>query len=126
MIAVHRTDPVCCPVCDKKVERRSRQQRYCSPRCKRSANRKAVYALKKSARYPYSGQGDASLKSARQNNGLQRPETGSSVSCDGPINILGGCSFRWSGAVGLDSKTLARIIWSEIGGEVVKPNEAVP
>src|SRR5262245_10929379 len=34
----HRTAPVKCPVCERSVERRSRQQRYCSRRCMKAAN----------------------------------------------------------------------------------------
>jgi hypothetical protein len=122
MTAVHRTAPVCCPVCNKTVERRSRQQRYCSSQCMRRAN----YARKAGSGELWGHDGARVRnphKSESKNNSLQRPKTGSSISCDGPINILGGCSFRWSGAVRLDSKTLARIIWSEIGGEVVAPDE---
>ena len=37
--AVRRNDPVRCPVCPRTVERRSRQQVYCSPRCRKRAGR---------------------------------------------------------------------------------------
>ena len=39
MIGTARRDaPVRCPVCERTVERRSRQQLYCSPKCKRKGN----------------------------------------------------------------------------------------
>ena len=37
--AVRRNDPVRCPVCPRTVERQSRQQVYCSPRCRKRAGR---------------------------------------------------------------------------------------
>jgi hypothetical protein len=48
MIAPARRDaPVRCPVYERSVERRSRQQIYCSPKCMRKANhaRKAGLGL---------------------------------------------------------------------------------
>ena len=33
------------------------------------------------------------------------------------MNLLGGGSWKWSGAGQIDSKTLAKIRWCEVGGE---------
>jgi hypothetical protein len=37
-LATNRHARVRCPVCERVVTRRSRQQRYCSPKCMRAAN----------------------------------------------------------------------------------------
>jgi hypothetical protein len=84
--AAHRNDPVRCPICDRTVERKSRQQNYCSTRCrKRAWLEKPAGALKKSARYPYSGHRDAPQNSASQINALQQTKTGSSLFYNGII-----------------------------------------
>jgi ribosomal protein L37AE/L43A len=124
-----RDAPVRCPICESTVARRSRQQVYCSRKCMRKGNnaRKAADAFKKPARYPHSRDVPDAYKLENKNNVLQNPKTGSSLFCNGPINILGGGCSSWPGAVRLDSKTLANIIGSEIGGEVVvAPDEEMP
>lgn len=111
----HRDTPVRCPVCDRTAERQSRQQIYCSPKCMRRGN----YARKV-------GSGellghDTALvpdpqKLSRQNSILQRPKTGSSIFANGPLNLLGGGSWRWPDAGQLDAKTISNILWCEVGG----------
>jgi hypothetical protein len=90
MIATaHRDAPVRCPVCERSVERRSRQQVYCRPSCMRKANyaRKAGSGL-------LLGQDIALLrdthKLSNENNILEWPKTGSSLFSNGPLNIVGG------------------------------------
>jgi hypothetical protein len=124
MIATARRDvPVRCPICERTVERQSRQQVYCSTKCMRRAN----YA-RKAGSGALLGQDTALVrnphKSASENNVLQWPKTGSSLSVNGPLNILGGGSWRWPGAGHLDRKTLAKIRWCELGGELLPPAEA--
>ena len=107
---VHRFHPVRCQVCERIVERQSRQQVYCSTRCRMRASRKSpADALKKSAGYPYSGRVTNPHKFESENNILQLPKTGSSVFCNGPLNLLGGGSWKWPAAGHLDSKTLTKI-----------------
>jgi hypothetical protein len=87
MIAVHSTAPVRCPVCDKRVERRSRQQRYCSRQCMRRANyaRKAGsgelrgHATRR-VRNPH--------KSESKNNSLQAAKSRSSIGIIGPRSVI--------------------------------------
>jgi hypothetical protein len=66
-------------------------------------------------------------KLSSQNNVLQWPKTGSSLFCNGPLNLLGGGSWKWPGAGQLDGKTLAKIRRSEVGGEwMLPPEESSP
>jgi len=109
-----------CPVCERTVERKSRTQTYCSAKCMRKGNyaRKAGSGL-------LLGQDTALVptphKSPNENKVLQWPKTGSSLSRTGPLNILGGGSWKWPVAVQLDSKILAQIRWCEVGGELLEP-----
>ena len=121
MIATARRDvPVRCPICERSVERQSRQQVYCSRRCMRQANyaRNAGFGL-------LPGQDTALVpkhhKSPSKDNGSQSGKTQSSLSCNAPLNLLGGGSWKWPNAGRLDRKTLANILWSEVGGDVVPP-----
>jgi hypothetical protein len=114
-----------CPVCDRTVDRQSRQQKFCSNRCRKRAHReiKPTDALKPAVRYPHSGDGTDPHKSSNKNTILQWPKSRSSISCNGPINLLGGGSWKWPDAGQLDSKTLAKIRWCEVGGELIEPRE---
>jgi endogenous inhibitor of DNA gyrase (YacG/DUF329 family) len=111
-----------CPICERIVDRQARQQVFCSTRCrKRAARERTAGALKIAGRYPHSGRGTNPHKSASKNNNLQWPKPGSSLFGNGPLNILGGGSWRWPGAGHLDGKTLAKIRHREVGGELVVP-----
>jgi hypothetical protein len=114
-----------CPVCECTVERQSRQQQFCSTRCRMKARRKEtpVGELKKDARYPHSGGVTDPPKFDSENNILQWPKSESSISCNGPINLLGGGSWKWPGAGQIDNKTLAKIRWCEVGGDLQMPPE---
>lgn len=122
-MTVRRNDPVRCPVCPRTVERQSRQQVYCSRKCMRKGNnaRKPADAFKP-ARHGGTGAIRNPHKSASENNVLQRPQTRSSLFCNGPLNIVGGGSWRWPGAGSLGSKTLEKIRHCEVGGELVMPS----
>jgi hypothetical protein len=71
----------------------------------------------------YSGSVTNPPKSASQNNSVQTAKKGSSLFCNGPLNLLGGGSWRWPKAGVLDGKTLAKIRHSEVGGEVLAAPE---
>lgn len=111
-----------CQVCDRTVERKSRTQNYCSAKCMRKGN----YARKVD-----SGEllgGDTALiltphKSSNENNVLQWPKSGSSLSANGPLNLLGGGSWKWPEAGRLDIKTISKIRRCEVGGELMEPPE---
>jgi hypothetical protein len=109
-----RDAPVKCSACGRTVRRKSRQQRYCSDRCRVYAQRenKARTAIKN----PVVGQDSGSVtnppKKSCENNGLQGAKSGSSI----PLNLLGG--YRWPDAPKLDSETLERIRHLEIGALV--------
>lgn len=105
-----------CSVCDRTTERKSRQQEYCSTRCRMKAFRE-----KTPAGTGYTGSVTGPHKSVSENNVLQWPKTGSSLSANGPINLLGGGNWKWPGAGSLDGPTLAKIRWSEVGGELAEP-----
>lgn len=106
-----------CPVCDRTVDRQSRQQNYCSTRCRMKAFRE-----KTPAGSGCTGSVTNPHKSASENNILQWPKTGSSLSANGPINMLGGGSRKWPGAGRLDIKTISKIRWCEVGGELMEPH----
>jgi hypothetical protein len=108
-----RDAPVICSACGRKVARKSRQQRYCSDRCRDYARRenKARTAIKN----PVVGQDTAKPTNphflSNKNNGLQGAKSGSSI----PLNVLGG--YRWADAPKLDSETLERICHLEVGAK---------
>jgi len=110
--------PFKCPVCERIVERKSRQQSFCSTRCRMKAFRK-----KNPATPGCSGSVTKPPKLDKENNVLQWVKSGSSLSGKSPINLLGGGSWKWGGALRVDSKTLAKIRWCEVGGELLMPPE---
>ena len=55
-LASNKLQPVRCPACDRIVKRRSRQQTFCSTRCRNKAH-KTPWTLKIPVRYPSSGEG---------------------------------------------------------------------
>ena len=107
-----------CPVCERAVDRKSRQQNFCSTRCRMKAFRE-----KTPVGSGHTGGVTNPPKLSSQNNVLQWPKTGSSLSSNGPINLLGGGSWKWLGAGVIDSKTLAKIRWCEVGGKFQMPPE---
>ena len=111
--AVSKQQSVHCPVCERRFQRRARQQRYCGSRCMRKANyaRKAGSGL-------LLGQDTTFVRNppkiANGNSAIGRGKTRSSVSVKGaPLNILGG--HHWPSATAIDRKTLAKIFRAEIG-----------
>jgi hypothetical protein len=121
-IPIRRNGKVKCAACGKSVARKMPGQRYCSKRCRQRSSREklAAYALKRSPRYPYSGDATTPHKSASNFNGLQKRKSGSSVYFDAPLNILGGGSFCWADTPQLDPQVLENIRHSELG-EILVP-----
>jgi endogenous inhibitor of DNA gyrase (YacG/DUF329 family) len=106
---------VTCAACGRKVKRKSRQQRYCSDRCRKFASRENAAsqinvrtAIKNRAGYQDSGPVTNPLFLSNKVNGLQGQKSGSSV----PLNILGG--YRWPNAT-IDRDLLRKIVKAEIG-----------
>ena len=108
----NRFEAVSCQACGRKVKRQSRQQRYCSDRCRDFARRenKARTAIKNASGYPGSGEPTNPLILYSKNKGLRRQKTGSSI----PLNLLGG--FRWPNSIAVEGTVLKKIIRAEIGG----------
>jgi endogenous inhibitor of DNA gyrase (YacG/DUF329 family) len=113
----NRFEAVNCQACGRKVKRKSRQQRFCSDRCRDFARRErdasqinARTAIKNSAGYQDSAQPTNPLFLSKQTSGLQGRKSGSSI----PLNVLGG--YRWSNAVGIDRDLLRKIFRAEVGG----------
>jgi len=107
----NRFEAVSCQACGRKAKRQSRQQRYCSDRCRDFARRenKARTAIKNPVGHLDSGEPTNPLILSRKNKGLQGQKTGSSI----PLNVLGG--YRWPNAVGVDRGLLRKIIMAEVG-----------
>jgi|SRR6516162_3370419 len=109
--ATNKHETFACGACGRRVARKSRQQRYCSDRCRDYARRenKARTAIKNSVGYQDSGQPTNPLFLSSKNNGLQGAKSRSSI----PFNVLGG--HRWPGAVSVGRDLLRKIIQAEIG-----------
>jgi hypothetical protein len=115
-----------CQACGRGVKRKSRQQRFCSDRCRDFARREkdasqinARTAIKNSVGYQGSGQPTNPLFLSNKVNGLQGQKSGSSI----PLNVLGG--YRWSNAVGIDRGLLRKIVRAEIGAWVREKAEGI-
>jgi predicted nucleic acid-binding Zn ribbon protein len=113
-----RDAPVKCAACGRTVGRKSRQQRFCSDRCRvysQRENARSRINARTAIKNPVVGQGSESvtkpLKNCRETNNLQGAKSGSSI----PLNVLGG--YRWADAPKLDSETLERICHLEVGAK---------
>ena len=97
--ATNKHETFACGACGRRVARKSRQQRYCSDRCRDYVRRenKARTAIKNSVGYH------------DKNKELQRQKTGSSM----PLNVLGG--YRWPSSITVELDLLRKIIKAEIG-----------
>jgi len=104
----NRFEVVTCQACSRRVARKSRQQKFCSDRCRDYA--KGQNRVRKSFLGDDTRKALNPHKSASKNNGLQTAKSGSSI----PLNVLGG--YRWPNAPQLDARTLANVIRREIGG----------
>ena len=104
-----------CQACGRSVKRKSRQQRFCSDRCRNYAHRNASQingrtAIKNASGYIDSGAVTNPHFLSSKNNVLRGPKSGSSI----PLNVLGG--YRWSNAVDVERDLLRKIIRAEVGG----------
>ena len=105
-----------CQACGRGVKRKSRQQRFCSDRCRNYAHRNAPRqingrtAIKNASGYTDSGAVTNPHFLSSKNNELRGPKSGSSI----PLNLLGG--YRWSNAVDVERDLLRKIIAAEVGG----------
>ena len=106
--AAKRFESLSCGACGRRVSRKSRQQRYCSDRCRQYASRenKARTAIKNA---PGTGPVTNPHFLSNKNNGLRGAKSGSSI----PLNVLGG--YRWPGATLIEPELLHKVIRAEIG-----------
>ena len=106
-----RFESLSCSACGRRVKRKSRQQLYCSGRCRQYALRenKARTAIKNAPGYPDSGTVTNPHFLSNKNNGLRGAKSGSSI----PLNVLGG--YRWPGATLIEPELLHKVIRAEIG-----------
>src|SRR5215469_6044034 len=89
--ATNKHETFACGACGRRVARKSRQQKFCSDRCRDYARRenKARTAIKNPVGYLDTGQPTNPPFLANKNNELRGRKTGSSI----PLNVLGG--YRW-------------------------------
>src|SRR6516225_3254308 len=104
--ATNKHETFACGACGRRVARKSRQQRYCSDRCRDYVRRenKARTAIKNSVGYQDSGQPTNRPFLSNKNKELQRQKTGSSM----PLNVLGG--YRWPSSITVELDLLRKIV----------------
>ena len=102
-----------CQACGRGVKRKSRQQRFCSDRCRNYAHRNAPSqingrtAIKSASGYQDGGAvTNPHFLSSKK---LRGPKSGASI----PANVLGG--YQWPNAPGVERGLLHRIVRAEIG-----------
>ena len=107
----NRFEAVTCQACGRRTARKSRQQRYCSDRCRKFAARELETrtAVKSPSGYQDSGLVREPIIFPSKNKAVQKAKSGASI----PLNVLGG--YRWPNAVGADRGLLRKIVRAEIG-----------
>ena len=107
----NRFEAVTCQACGRRTARKSRQQRYCSDRCRKFAARELETrtAVKSPSGYQDSGLVREPIIFPSKNKAVQKAKSGSST----PLNVLGG--YRWPNAVDVDRGLLRKIVRAEIG-----------
>ena len=107
----NRFEAVTCQACGRRTARKSRQQRYCSDRCRKFAARELETrtAVKSPCGYQDSGLVREPIIFPSKNKAVQKAKSGSST----PLNVLGG--YRWPNAVDVDRGLLRKIVRAEIG-----------
>jgi hypothetical protein len=88
--AAHRNVPVHCPVCDRTVQRKSRNQQFCSTRCRQQAHYEKSVA---EGRFDPVLGGQAALptstpKKSNGTNGLQAAKSRSTSCICGPRDVI--------------------------------------
>src|SRR5262245_44893320 len=106
-LVTNRVEAVNCQACGRRVARKSRQQRYCSDRCR--DYEKGQRRVRKSFLSTDTRASPNPPFLLNQNNGLQGAKSGSSI----PLNVLGG--YRWSGATPIEPEGLRKVIRAEVG-----------
>jgi hypothetical protein len=111
IVIINRFETVTCQACGRRVARKSRQQKFCSDRCRDYARREnnARRAIKNSVLGQDTGRPTNPRNSVRKNNSLQGSKTGSSV----PLNVLGG--HRWANSITVERELLRKVVRAEIG-----------
>src|SRR5262249_8834619 len=89
-----------------RVARKSRQQRYCSDRCR--DYEKGQRRVRKSFLSTDTRASPNPPFLLNQNNGLQGAKSGSSI----PLNVLGG--YRWPNSIAVDAELLRKVVRAEI------------
>jgi hypothetical protein len=106
-----------CDACGKPIHRnlKGRLKRFCSDACRLEAHRTNKISIL--------GRGEGLQRNDSKNpcgsRGNSSPKSGSSLFCNGPLDLLGGGSWHWPKAGSLDGRTLTKIMHSEIGDEVM-------
>jgi hypothetical protein len=110
----NRFEAVTCEACGRRTARKSRQQRYCSDRCRKFAARELEThtAVKSPSGYQDSGPVREPIIFPNKNKAVQKAKSGSSM----PLNVLGG--YRWPNAVRVDHALLRKLVRAEIGAWV--------
>jgi endogenous inhibitor of DNA gyrase (YacG/DUF329 family) len=103
----NRFEVVNCQACGRRVARKSRQQRYCSDRCR--DYEKGQRRVRKSFLSDDTRASPNPPFLLSQNNDLQGAKSGSSI----PLNVLGG--YRWSNAIPVDRDVLRKVVRAELG-----------
>jgi hypothetical protein len=105
-----------CEACGRGVKRKSRQQKFCSDRCRQFACREKAAsqingrtALKNRAEYHPTESVTKPIFLSNKNKGEDGKKPGPSI----PLNVLGG--HRWPNAVGVDRGLLRKLVRAEIG-----------
>jgi endogenous inhibitor of DNA gyrase (YacG/DUF329 family) len=111
-----RFESLSCGACGRRVKRKSRQQLYCSDRCRQYALRenKARTAIKNAPGYPDSGTVTNPHFLSNKNNGLRGAKSGSSI----PLNVLGG--YRWPNPIPVDRAVLRKVLRVELGESFIR------
>ena len=103
----HKDAPVTCAACGRRVARKSRQQRYCSDRCR--DYEKGQRRVRKSFLSTDTRASPNPPFLLNQNNELRGSKSGSSI----PLNVLVG--YRWPNAIPVDRDVLRKIVRAELG-----------
>jgi hypothetical protein len=102
----NRFEAVNCQACGRRVARKSRQQRYCSDRCR--DYEKGQRRVRKSFLSTDTRASPNPVFLSNKNNELLEPKSGSSI----PLNVLGG--YRWPNSIAVDGALLRKVVAAEI------------
>jgi hypothetical protein len=110
-LSARKDAPVICAACGRRVARKSRQQRFCSGRCRDFVRREnnARTAIKNPVAVEDTGQPTNPPKTSKENNTLQGTKSASTL----PLNVLGG--YRWANSIAIEPELLRKIVMAEIG-----------